>query len=330
MVEISLDDCNCQRKMFVDNDILPLETESYKFLSIVSKLQQMFVQRKESRKKIDYNDTACSNVAFLRGSEQKVISYSLFGELESIENKTRGYFDGIENNLKIILKLYPGWTVRLYHEYDVGSSTLAKLCKIACKYSIFDLCNVKKIPFFRNIENVTKILPLNWRFFPTMDPQVTLFASRDLDSRICEREVLAVKEWLELSDRAIHVMRDHPRHDVPMLGGLWDTRLNSKTLREFWKEVWKRILNDPLTYSARNKHGNDQVILDKYVWEPFGRYNSFQHDAYNCEKFKGSIAWPTKRKQGPNNFVASVYANNKTLQERCPEACRRFREWEYC
>src|SRR5262249_9683013 len=43
------------------------------------------------------------------------------------------------------------------------------------------------------------------------------------DSRLNRREGAAVKEWLS-SDRDFHVMRDHPHHNVPILGGMWGVR----------------------------------------------------------------------------------------------------------
>ena len=58
----------------------------------------------------------------------------------------------------------------------------------------------------------------------TAQCQVSIFLSRDLDSRITEREVAAVVEWLQ-SGQALHVMRDHPGHKVPMLGGTWGARI---------------------------------------------------------------------------------------------------------
>ena len=42
--------------------------------------------------------------------------------------------------------------------------------------------------------------------------------SRDVDSNISEREVAAVKQWLN-SDASFHVMRDHPQHGVFILAG---------------------------------------------------------------------------------------------------------------
>ena len=56
-----------------------------------------------------------------------------------------------------------------------------------------------------------------WRFFPTLDAQVDMFMSRDLDSRIHEREVEAVEEWFS-SDQPVHAMRDHPQHNTAILG----------------------------------------------------------------------------------------------------------------
>ena len=45
-----------------------------------------------------------------------------------------------------------------------------------------------------------------WRFIPTLDPQVDIMLSRDLDSRYSWRETAAVEEWLE-SGEVIHSMR---------------------------------------------------------------------------------------------------------------------------
>ena len=39
------------------------------------------------------------------------------------------------------------------------------------------------------------------RFLPVIDPQVDIFFSRDLDSRISEREVAAVKEFLNSEEQ---------------------------------------------------------------------------------------------------------------------------------
>ena len=50
--------------------------------------------------------------------------------------------------------------------------------------------NIKYMSTDRNTELKAKdIFPMNWRFFPTIDPQVDFFISRDLDSEFNEREI---------------------------------------------------------------------------------------------------------------------------------------------
>ena len=39
------------------------------------------------------------------------------------------------------------------------------------------------------MSNATFVFPMNWRFFPTRDPQVDVYLSRDLDSEFNEREI---------------------------------------------------------------------------------------------------------------------------------------------
>ena len=86
--------------------------------------------------------------------------------------------------------------------------------------------------------------------------------SRDLDSLFSSREVSAVTEWLE-SSFDLHVMRDHPWHGVPMMGGTWGTKLDSPDIRSKWSQTWGRMLNDSLAFVGQNNVGPDQTALQK-------------------------------------------------------------------
>ena len=46
-----------------------------------------------------------------------------------------------------------------------------KLCDLACKSPILDICNAKRLPGTPEVD-ASKIFPMMWRFFPTLDPQV--------------------------------------------------------------------------------------------------------------------------------------------------------------
>ena len=83
-----------------------------------------------------------------------------------------------------------------------------------------------------------------------MPPQVSLFLSRDLDAPLTVREVEAVNEWLE-SDLAIHIMRDNPDHNVPILGGLWGVHLERGDVRSRMEEAWRKIMGSQTSFQDR-------------------------------------------------------------------------------
>ena len=74
------------------------------------------------------------------------------------------------------------------------------------------------------------------------------------------------------------------------------------------------------------------LLFSRYVWT-WGRNTAFQHDAFYCMLFKGSVPFPTKRlADTPNNFVASVVTTNFIMLRKCPVECRPkdHIDWEYC
>ena len=68
---------------------------------------------------------------------------------------------------------YPGYFMRLYHDVDQTADTAYNdtLCWLACKYDHLDLCQAEQLPG-RPMVNASQVFAMNWRFFPTMDPQV--------------------------------------------------------------------------------------------------------------------------------------------------------------
>ena len=161
--------------------------------------------------------------------------------------------------------------------------------------------------------------------------KVDIFASRDLDSRITEREIAAVNEFLN-SGLLLHSMRDHPFHGVVLLAGAWGTVLTRESARPLWRKAWREMFADNITWAGRGVRGPDQDTLG-HVWNVFGSpNNTMQHDSYTCQWFKGSVGWPTQRKIEPNNFVGAIIAENLTLNKTCPKECRRKNkdDWEYC
>ncbi|CAB4060740.1 unnamed protein product [Lepeophtheirus salmonis] len=77
--------------------------------------------------------------------------------------------------------------------------------------------------------------------------KVSLFLSRDLDSRISQREI-------------------HPAHATTIMGGTWAVKVDRH--RKEFKSSFKKLFKDTsgLAYINRTLGGYDQVALSKYVW----------------------------------------------------------------
>ena len=203
-------------------------------------------------------ETTCSRDAHHRGAGQKVVSFSFYRS-PRLDQPGRNYLDGVSANLALAASLYPGWVVRLYHDLDPGDPAAARLCSVACTDTRLDLCDIRHLPGPLGNSTAAAMFPMNWRFLPTLDPQVAAFVSRDLDSRLSAREAAAVSAWLA-SSRSFHMMRDHPQHGTEMLGGAWGWR-DTGGGRGRWREAWDRILADQATWAGRDNWQTDQYIL---------------------------------------------------------------------
>jgi len=141
--------------------------------------------------------TCDSYNSFRRGMNQKVISYSLYGQ-NSL------YYRYLTNITKQIKAFYPQWIIRIYHD-----NSLLNYCEIKCQLldddddDIIDFCNIEKLPQNKTVNYMHK---MNWRWLPIGDSFVDVFNSRDTDSFILQRELDSVQYWLK-SNKTAHIMR---------------------------------------------------------------------------------------------------------------------------
>lgn len=322
---------SAQKNLIVTEEIVIGQEETLDF-----KLQHCDCVRKlplsiidESSEYPAFNTTTCSHDAFKRGKGQKIAGFSFYGDVNSDYSKKKGYFEGIVGNLEIMPHFYPGWVMRLYFDLSKDDPVMKDLCDLACSNINIDLCDARDLPG-TPMKDASKMFPMDWRFFPTLDPQVDLYLSRDLDSRFNDREIAAVNEWLD-SDKDFHFMRDHPDQGTFILGSAWGTRLVRDSVREGWKNSWKKGMQDTLLWAKRNDYGPDQGFLAKHVW-PWAKRLSLGHDSYLCHKYPYTRGFPTQRKKEPNNFMASVVNENNTLWKICPVKCRpaTHKDWLHC
>jgi len=61
-------------------------------------------------------------------------------------------------------------------------------------------------------------------------------------------------------------MRDHPLHDVPILGGMWGAKLEKPNVKEHFKMAFDDILKSSYSSAPRSEKGADQSALKYFVW----------------------------------------------------------------
>jgi hypothetical protein len=141
---------------------------------------------------------------------------------------------------------------------------------------------------------------LFWRFLALDDKDINILLSRDCDSRISDREISAINEWIE-SDKDFHIMRDHPYHQVPILAGIWGCR--NGILSNI-----NDILNEWINYGDKGRYqAEDQDLLGQIIY-PIVKDKSMEHSEFNIS-YGGEIKpFPTIR----NNyeFVGDVFDEN--------------------
>jgi len=179
----------------------------------------------------------------------KVISFCLWGNLPR-------YTIGAIKNAELALKYYSDFECWFYiHSLSTSTYIIDALKKMK---------NVKII--LKNDTEIKSKRFMAWRFEPHDDPDVELFISRDTDTRILNKEVAAVREWLE-SDKVFHIMRDHPCHYPTILGGMFGCR----------KINGFNMLNEINNYFEKDNTKDDQEFLKDVVY-PYIKNTCFIHD----------------------------------------------------
>jgi hypothetical protein len=159
--------------------------------------------------KLKLNRFSCNIYSTLRrGLNQKILSFSLFGVRNSF------FYDKFITNMKDLDKLYPGWLLRITYDRSIDKSII---CELECAktengqfYDNVDLCDADNIPksAFNNSDvwSAFYMHPTMYRWLAIGDSFVEVFASRDSDGIILQREVDAVAEWFK-SGKYAHLMR---------------------------------------------------------------------------------------------------------------------------
>jgi hypothetical protein len=205
---------------------------------------------------------------------ENIIAYCLWGG-------DHRYLMPLLENARIQPHLFPGWTMRLYHDDTVPQDFVVLLVNSGVQFV------EKSLP-----PDVPEHRKLLWRFDVIADPSVRRFLIRDADSLLSLKEHAAVDAWLQ-SRYYFHAMRDWFSHTDLLLAGMWGGVGNilppTETLMESYT-AWR----------VENSHV-DQDLLSETVW-PTIRGHCLIHDSVftGC---LGSVAFPPFLWQPPGNHI---------------------------
>jgi len=166
----------------------------------------------------------------------KVFSFCLYGSNPK-------YTLGIIENIKIINEKFIEWYIYIYYD-NVPNIILETMNTFK---------NVKLIP-----SSYTEAKTMLDRFIPIDDTNVEIMIIRDADSRIHDRDIWAINQFIN-SDKKFHIIRDHIWHRTPILGGLWSIK---QGLLKF--NIKESIKNYATT--CENKWQVDQIYLTRFIY----------------------------------------------------------------
>lgn len=197
-------------------------------------------------------------------NSKRYIAFSLWGDSDI-------YTIGAIRNAELARMIYPGWEVLVYYNDSVPVKIIEQLKHLGV--NVIDMSD-------------SGIYPLFWRFLAADLADASHVVFRDTDSRLSVREKAAVDEWIE-AGCVLHVMRDHPYHQVPfgagksaILGGMWGIKAGMIDMKQSIAQFIS---------SHADAYGLDQTFLVDI-------YDQFSDSKIVHDEFFDGRPFPIKRK----------------------------------
>jgi len=201
-----------------------------------------------------------------------IIAFSLWGTNSK-------YNEGAMENVALAKKHYPDWEVLFFVE-KLFCPVADQLRKNGAVVSRFPWEGIGRYYWRHCVPDVV------WH-------DLDYYLVRDTDSRLGEREALAVKEWMD-SGKTYHFMRDHPKHGNPWMQGMYGV-----------KGYALRGITQRLRY-VPDEYGGARTFFDAW-FTAIPESQRMEHGGYNQDKFPNQRPFPTVR-QG-NRFVGEIFTD---------------------
>jgi len=238
---------------------------------------------------------------------RKVISMSLYG-------KDPRYTWGALRNAQLVPVHLPDWTLRVYVADEPAPPQLAVPPRIINKLRLLGV-EIARVP------TGNSMAPRNWRLLAADDLRLDYFLVRDADTRLSERESLAVRDWLSTADKngpqsaVVHCIRDHPKHaNLPIVDGLWGGRPRAlhRLLRQNITEMTIGAVYN--TSSPVSRTFDVMTLLTETLWPAVSNL-SYCHDSVSpCGRWTPlSSRRPFPLPRQPRQYVGQKFDAHQQL-----------------
>jgi hypothetical protein len=165
-----------------------------------------------------------------------------------------GYYDGLDENIRLIGRYFPGWRVYVYLGVDVPEW--------------FETFLQTTYPYVRTQR--TGVLGHEntvHRFFAIDEPDVDVVFFRDADSRVHWKDRWAVRNFMSQTVYRAHIIRDHPDHSTRIAAGTWGLRKGvlKQSLRSLF-DAWTPVFAGSGDGSDVRGYGIDQNFLESVIY----------------------------------------------------------------
>lgn len=211
----------------------------------------------------------------------KIISFCLYGDDPL-------YNIGAIKNAKAVKELLPDWNSMFFCADNVNSETIEEIKKYE--------------GIIRLMDHKESFTGMFWRFLPISYDEVTIMMSRDCDSRVFERDVVAIREF-EKSSYNYNIIRDHPiGHHYRINGGMWGAKKTDfiKNINTYVNSFLKSTFNhmygteEAKRDSIRNQdqiflvnHIYPHIVKDSLIFDEYFKYEphviKLNHDRKSCD-----------------------------------------------
>jgi hypothetical protein len=229
------------------------------------------------------------------GETMKVLSFSLYGDNPK-------YNIGAIKNSELHKDFFSDWEMRVYYNSTVPTSTLKQLEKNGV--------NIIDTKIDKDRQNSL------WRFYPAGDETIDYFISRDCDSRIFERDVLSVNQWIE-SEKPFHIIREHPwGHTWVINAGMWGC------VGGFIENIEKSIEQYLITSKWANVREVDQWFLKECIYPVVKDYSFVSDEFINFEGT--SVPINRDRKLDDFAFIGEPFDENDNQEHNYRDLIKQY------